>query len=67
MRRKNRQIKLTLDIPEVFENDEDFMLSMADKMDGNGWTMKILDEDGVEHTAAVSVIVLGGVSIEPEG
>lgn len=66
MRRKNRQIKMTLDIPEAFEDDEAFMLALADRMDESEWTVKVLDDDDIEHTAGVSVIVLGDVSIEPE-
>lgn len=66
MRRKNRQIKMTLDIPEAFADDEAFMLALADRMDESNWTVKVLDDDDIEHTSAVSVIVLGDVSIEPE-
>ena len=66
MRRKNRQIKMTLDIPEAFEKDEDFMFALADRMDESNWTVKVVDEDGIEHTAEVSEVVLGNVSIGPE-
>jgi len=66
MRRKNRQIKMTLDIPEAFADDEAFMLALADRMDESDWTVKVIDDDSIEHTAAVSVMVLGDISIEPE-
>ena len=66
MRRKNRQIKMTLDIPEAFENDEAFMLALADRMDESNWTVKVLDDDDIKHDAGVSAMVLGDVGIAPE-
>ncbi len=66
MRRKNRQIKMTLDIPEAFENDEAFMLALADRMDESNWTVKVVDDDDMTHTAPVSTMILCDVSIEPE-
>ena len=66
MRRKNRQIKLTLDIPEQYEDDEEFMNDFMETLDENGWHMKVQDEDGDVVEINVSRVNLGDIEIEPE-
>ena len=65
MRRKNRQIKMTIDIPDSYDNDEKFMEDLRDTLDENGWRMVIEDEDG-ELDVPLNRITLGDIEIEPE-
>ncbi len=61
MRRKNRQIKMTVDIPEVYEDDEAFMEDLMDVMDTAEWKMKAGD-----NSVSINSMVLGDVEIGPE-
>jgi len=66
MRRKNRQLKITLDIPEQYDNDEAFCQDLADHMDAIDWLMNVDDEHGDTQKCPISKIQLGGLEIEPE-
>ncbi len=66
MRRKNRQIKMSVDIPECYENDEDFMNDFMNRMDDVDWTMKTLDDEDEAVDVPVNSITLGDIMIEPE-
>ena len=59
MRRKNRRIYVTVDIPEACKDEEDFMYELADLMDEEGWCL------GGEDVT-VSKVQLGDIIIEPE-
>lgn len=60
-RRKNRQLKVTFDVPDEYESDEDFMEFLMDKLDdpmtGVGW--KVAD-------LPIKKILMGGIEIAPE-
>lgn len=66
MRKKNRQIKITLDIPEQYENDEDFVQDLAEQMDAIDWKLNVEDEDGIVLKCPISKIQLGELEIGPE-
>lgn len=67
MRRKNRQIKMTLDIPEEFDNDEDFLDAFGCTLDSNEWVMRIqADEDDEPSEVNISRVNMGDLEIEPE-
>lgn len=66
MRRKNRQVKMSLDIPESYESDEDFMNDFMNIMDSVDWEMKVLDDDGEAVDVPLNSITLGDTLIEPE-
>lgn len=61
MRKKNRQIKMTVDIPEEYADDETFMSDLMDVMDDAEWKMKAGD-----NSVPISSMVLGDVEIGPE-
>lgn len=63
MRRKNRVIKMMLDIPERYELEDDFMADLMCVLDNNEWKLGLLD-DGTKAT--VHSVQLGEVLIEPE-
>lgn len=63
MRWKNRQVKLTLDVPSGYEDDEDFIDAMAATLDGADWQMKL---EGGEVAVQVSKIQCGDAVAEPE-
>ena len=65
MRRKNRQLKMTIDVPENYDNDEEFMEALQDTLDENGWRITIVDEDG-ELDVPFNRLTLGDIEIEPE-
>jgi hypothetical protein len=67
MRRKNRQVKMTLSIPEEYDTEEDFMESLMQKMDLAEWQLQ-LDEDeaGDVTLVPVSKMQLGDIEIGPE-
>lgn len=46
MRKKNRQFKITVDIPEEFESDEDFAYALQDTMDATEWKITVHNEAG---------------------
>ena len=64
-RRKSRQIKMTVNIPEEYATEEAFMESLKKKMDDGGWMIN-LDEDaeGMVTLVPVSKMQLGGIEIE---
>lgn len=66
MRRKNRQIKFLIDIPDDYEADDKFMEDFRDTLDENGWSMVIVNEDEETIEVPISRITLGDVEIEPE-
>ena len=73
MQRKNRQIKITFDVPAQFESDEEFLLALQDAMDEDGvtiddWKLVILpeDEDGDNISMPINKIHFNGFEIEPE-
>lgn len=77
MRRKNRQIRVTLDIPEVFEDDETFMICFRDRLDElaketeSPWCITVIDptdeDDNPENMQVpISKISMGELEIEPE-
>jgi hypothetical protein len=75
MRRKNRQIKLIVDIPDDFETDEDFMEAFEAKMDHAEWQLTIPkeapDEDEeIDDDDLIAVLInrvdLGDITLEPE-
>ncbi len=73
MRRKNRQLKLILDIPEEFETEEDFMRSLMQRMDSTDWQMDLPlhpdeeeDEDAEIVYPPIHRITLGEIEIERE-
>ena len=67
MRRKNRQIKMTVDIPDEYKTEEDFMESLMQKMDNSEWQF-YLDEDseGMATECPISKMQLGDIEIGPE-
>lgn len=64
-RRKSRQIKMTVNIPEEYDTEEAFMESLKKKMDDGGWMIN-LDEDaeGIVTLVPVSKMQLGEIEIE---
>lgn len=73
MQRKNRQLKVNVNIPEQFESDEDFLEALRDAMDDDGvtidqWNLILLpeiDEDG-DTVLPINSIVFNGFGISPE-
>ena len=63
MRRKNRQVKMMLDIPERYDSEEEFMEAFMEVLDNTGWELSMLT-DGT--AATVHSVQLGEVLIEPE-
>ena len=63
MRRKNRQMKMMIDIPECYETEDTFMEDLMCVLDNNNWKLGLLD-DGTKAT--VHSVQLGEVLIEPE-
>ena len=63
MRRKNRQMKMMIDIPEIYETEDDFMGDLMGVLDNTEWKLGLLD-DGTK--ANVHSVQLGEVLIEPE-
>lgn len=66
MRRKNRQIKMKIDLPDEYDSDEDFMVDFRDTLDEFGWAMVIVNEAKEEIDLPINSITLGEVEIEPE-
>lgn len=60
MRRKNRQLKVTVDVPVSFMDDEDYLLSVQDELDETDWSFA----NGKSGT--ISKIEFGGLFIGPE-
>ena len=71
-RKKNRQLKVTIDIPDEFESDTDFMEVLQTSLDerGNGdWCIRICDigeEGDGEVEVPIHSIQLGDVLIGPD-
>lgn len=69
MRRKNRQLKMTLDIPEQYEDDEEFMEAFMARLDTSNWKMGVGDKDDEELgivPVTIKRLTLGEIEIEPE-
>ena len=67
-RKKNRQLKVTINIPDEFESDEDFMEALQDSMDARGgddWGINLVGGEA-EIEVTIRSIILGDVLIEPE-
>ncbi len=66
-RRKNRRLEMTVDIPTEYADDEEFLNSLADKMDDVSWQMQ-LDEDENEEVTIVPInrLKLGDLEIDNE-
>lgn len=64
-RRKNRQIKMVVDVPEEYDSDEVFMEDFMDKMDGSAEWQFLLGEDN-DIPVPISRVTLGEIEIEPE-
>lgn len=66
-RRKNRQVKMTLSIPDEYKDEESFMQDFMDKMDRTGWDLSLDDADGETCIEVpVSAIQLGDIEIGPD-
>lgn len=73
MRKKNRQLKVTIDIPDQFEDDTGFMEALQDTLDAKsedgGWCIRIDDDPNPHSPGEVDVTIrsisLGDVLIEP--
>ena len=61
MRRKNRQIKFTVDIPADCEDDGDFMEMLEDQLYDINWSANG-EEDGIP----INKVTMGDYVIEPE-
>ncbi len=68
MRKKNRQMKVTFDIPDYFDDEETFLLAFRDRLDGEkvDWKMSVENSEGDNVPFSVSKITLGDIEIEPE-
>lgn len=73
VRKKNRQLKVTIDIPDQFKDDADFMEALQDTLDAqceSEWCLRMVgDGDGVDDAsieATIHSISLGDVLIEPD-
>lgn len=67
MRRKNRQIKMTVDIPDEYDSEDDFMESLMQKMDLSDWQLQLdEDEEGEVTEVPISKMQLGEIEIGPE-
>ncbi len=66
MRRKNRQIKMLIDLPVTHDDDEAFMGDLQETLDEHGWSMVVIDENGDKTEIPVNRVTLGDIQIEPE-
>lgn len=66
MRRKNRQIKFTIDIPDQYADDEAFMSDLQETLDEQAWLMAVVDDEDIEMEVPINRITLGDIEIEPE-
>ena len=64
MRRKNRVIKVYLDIPEEFDSDEDFLVALANEQDDFNWQTSVVSPDGLKVVAPIHSICIGDVQID---
>ncbi len=60
-RRKNRRLEMTVNIPDDYANDEDFLNDLADAMDGLDWEIVM-----GTHDVSVGKIKIGDVEIDAE-
>ena len=65
MRRKNRQIKMLIDIPTIYATEEDFMEDFMERLDDAHWRM-MFGPDTDPVSIAIAKVVLGELEIEPE-
>ncbi len=66
-RRKNRRLEMTVDIPTEYANDEEFLNSIADKMDDVEWRMQLdEDDDGNITPVPINRIKLGDLEFAKE-
>lgn len=65
-RRKNRQMKFAVDVPDEYANDEDFMNDFMEKLDSVNWQLQIGGGNNAEYGVYVNKVTLGDIDIEPE-
>lgn len=66
-RRKNRRLELTVDIPVEYANDDEFLNSLADKMDETDWQLQLDEEDdGTVTIVPINRIKLGELELNSE-
>ncbi len=66
-RRKNRRLEMTVDIPTEYADDEEFLNSLADKMDDVEWQMQLdEDENGEVTIVPINRLKLGDLEIDKE-
>lgn len=69
MRRKNRQIKMMVDIPASFNSEEEFMEALMGRLDNVDWVMKVVDiedEEAEDIKVPISRVSFNEIEIEPE-
>ena len=68
MRRKNRQIKMTVDIPDDYGTEEDFMADLMQKMDDTDWSIVLAEDEEADTCIEVPVskMQLGEIEIGPD-
>ncbi len=64
MRKINRLMKVTFDIPAFYDNEEEFMMDLADKLDAGPESWELVVSGG---SASIKKITLGDIEIDPEG
>tara|TARA_R110000772_G_scaffold2839_1_gene10321 strand:- start:32503 stop:32712 length:210 start_codon:yes stop_codon:yes gene_type:complete len=67
MRRKNRQFKITCDVPAECQSDEDFAFMLQDTFDSNNWNCTVLDEHGEKQLVPVGKVNFSEFELGPEG
>jgi len=65
-RRKNRQMKLTITIPNTYANDEEFIDDLMAKLDSMGWVLQIGGDDHTDCDVYINCVGLGITEIKPE-
>lgn len=66
MRRINRQLKVTINIPDSYDNIEDFMRDLMDRMDDDGGDAWAISLGEGKDSAMISNIKLADIDIGPE-
>ena len=66
MRRKNRQFKITVDVPEQFKTDEEFAQALLETMYSNNWVITVVNEDDEKVGCDVSKIQYAGFELDQE-
>lgn len=66
MRRKNRQFKVTVDIPEEFNSDEEYAEALLETMYKTNWTITVHAEDGTKVGCPVHKVNYADFELEKE-